>query len=235
MNYLYKWVKSVSVVLGILVPVQMYADQEIVITASVDNLLYCTSTDDSTCSTAYPASYNGVGVNRDASMNEFWTFESLIYFDVTAITGKTIKSAYLLLYPEILAGDPWDAYNHTYYAMYVVADLWDPSTVSEYSQPDHYTGYSVPFNVPTSTAGVELDVTYVVEQWADGFDNYGFYLKDEGGLHDYSYNYATMFGSIERSGSKPPKLIVTIEGGDSPVGNNSAIVASIITPLLLSE
>lgn len=235
MNYLYKWLKSVSVVVGILVPMQIYADQQIVLTASVDNLLYCTSTDDLTCSTAYPASYNGVGVNRDASMNEFWIFESLIYFDVTAITGKTIKSAQLVLYPEVLAGDPWEAYNNTYYAIYVVADLWNPSTVSEYSQPEHYTGYSVPFNVPTSTVGVELDVTYVVEQWAGGFHNYGFYLKDEGGIHDYSYTYATMFGSIERSGSKPPKLIITIEGNDGSEGGDNAAVTSIITSLLLLE
>ena len=53
--------------------------QQITITAGVDNMLYETSTDTSAEDTVYPSSYNGVGVNRDAYMNDYWVWESLIW------------------------------------------------------------------------------------------------------------------------------------------------------------
>jgi len=203
--------------------------QQITITAGVDNLLYETSTDYSTGDTVYPSSYNGVGVSRDSSMNEYWVWESLIWFDLRPVMGKTIQKAEVVLTPEVLAVD---AYGNTTYYLAVIADPWNGATVTMNNQPRIYTGWWAPFEVPTSTLPVRVDVTDPVKYWADGtYINYGFALKDNGSLHDYSYNYATFFGSIERPGTTPPQLIVEIEGNGEQ--SNVGVIPSVIVPLLL--
>ena len=137
-----------------------------------------------------------------------------------------------MLTPEVLAVD---AYGNTYYYLSVVADPWNGSTVTMNNQPRVYQGWWAPFNVPTSTVPIVLDVTDPVKYWSDStYVNYGFALKDNGGIHDYSYNYATFFGSIERTGTTSPILIVDFEG-DGDNGDGAAIVPSIIFPLLLQE
>ncbi|WP_294955991.1 DNRLRE domain-containing protein [Sulfurovum sp.] len=196
-----------------------------------DNLLYYASADESTGDTVYPASYNGVGKSRDYSMNEFWVYESIFWFDLSSINGKKIKSARLILSPAVLAGDPEDAYNNTYYEIRVVAELWDPRTVTINNAPAYYTGYYVPFNVPTSTVPVSLNVTDAVKYWADGtYPNYGFRLRDGGTyLPDRSFVWSTMFGSQEKKGTVPPELVVTIEDG------GGSVVSTVIVPLLLLQ
>jgi hypothetical protein len=229
MKKIFQKVRMAGVIFCLLVLPELTMGQRIVITAGVDNMLYETSTDSSSSDTVYSSSYNGVGTSRDASMNEYWVWESLIWFDLSPVMGKKIKKAEVELTPEVLAVD---AYGNTYYYLAVVADPWNGSTVTMNNQPRVYTGWWQPFDVPTSTIPIALDVTDPVKYWSDGtYVNYGFALKDNGGLHDYSYNYATFFGSIEKPGTTPPRLIVDFEGD----GNNDgvAIVPSIIIPLLL--
>ncbi len=209
-------------------PIFLSADQEFIFTASFDNLLYYASHSPSTGDTVYQDDRNGVGRDRDASMNEYWVWESLIWFDLSIIEGKVVKSAKLVLKPGELAHP--DAYYDTYYQVRVVYDWWNPYTVTSNNQPRVYSEYALPFDVPTTPVSISLDVTDPVKYWTDGtIDNYGFKLEDGGGLINGSYAYATMFDSIEIPGNSAPRLIVTIEGG----GN--VIVPTVIAPLLLLE
>lgn len=220
----------VGLVAILLIPIFVWSGQQITIVAGVDNLLYESSNDSSTSNTVYPSSYNGVGVSRDKSMNEYWVWESLIWFDLQSIMGKKINKAQLILTPEVLAGDPWDAYNDTYYYVSVVAEPWNTNTVTMNNQPLVYDGWWATFNVPTSTMPIFIDVTFAIKYLADGsYANYGFSLKDGGGIHDYSYLYATFFGSKEEPGTTPPRLIVEVEG------DGDAIVPAIIAPILLLD
>ena len=226
MKQQYKW----CVVIGFLLFTGVAAGETVTLTAGVDNLLYYASDDTSTGDTVYASSYNGVGTSRDSGMNEFWVWESLIWFDIRSVMGKTIKKAELVLTPEVLAVD---AYDNTYYYVAAVADPWNGNSVTSNNQPDIYTGWWVPFNVPTSTVPISLDVTDAVKYWADGtYPNYGFALKEHGGLHDYSYNYATFFGSIEYPGTTPPKLRIEVENGGGG-GGIPTVVPSVIVPMLL--
>jgi len=234
MKKIFQKVRMVGVVFCLLALPRVTMGQQIIITAGVDNLLYATSTDALAADTVYSSSYNGVGPNYEKGYLEskWWAYESLIWFDLSSIMGKKIIKAEIVLTPEVLAGDPVGAYDDIYYYIAVVADPWSGNTVTMNNEPEYYTGWKAPFNVPTSTVPIAIDVTYAITPMADGFSNYGFYLKDSSGYLDYTHLYATFFGSIERPGTTPPILIVDFEG-EGDTGDGVAIVPSIIFPLLL--
>ncbi len=230
MYLILKVVKKYCLTGLVLLPIILMADQTIEFIPTYDNLVVYEANDESKANIVYAESNNGIGNNFHYSDSNFWHYASLLWFDLSSLSGKTVKSASLILYPTTLAAPVTDAYNATYYELRAIADFWNPLTVTYNSRPDYYTGYYEPFNVPLSTVPVILDVFLPVNYWVNGdYPNYGFYMTD--GLNEYhSCNclYATFFGSLEGDINKIPKLVVTVEGNSM-----RSIVPTVISPLLL--
>ncbi len=231
MNFAPKVTKLIGLTFLTMLPVATMADQQVILVPAFDNMVIYASDDDTMQYTVYSQTNNGIGNNRFYLGYDyhFRHYASLIYFDLSALTGKTIVSAFLQLYPVELAGDPYQASQNTDYEVRVIADPWNPATVTYDNKPQYYTGYYQLFDVPRGIYPKIIDVTLPVQYWSDGtIPNYGFYSTD-------AYNsgtvcqcmYATFFGSKESGDStQTPRLVVTFKEG-------GALVPAIIGPLLL--
>ena len=180
---------------------------------NADNLVMASNADGTLADKAFPRAENGVGCNWQYStltgIQLFTCASSLIYFDVNAdISGKTVSSATLKLYPEILP-----ASYTTQYALWAIFDNWSEG-VTWNTQPQVYAG-SIRFNQPTSSLPLQIDVTTIVQNWANGtFNNFGFLLEDT------KYNFpfethlrASFFCSKEGvpGCTRPPELVITYQ------------------------
>ncbi len=192
----------------------------IVFDATVDNLIMESSVDESTANTVYAHSTeNSVGINH--SYYQFYNYvqaASLIFFDLTALVGKTVNKAYLYLYVTGLAGDPYGAAQRTDYAVYAISQGWNSSTVTWNNQPNIFNT-SLLFEVPlSSSAPTVIDVTTYVKQWMSGaWVNSGFKVMDayqEAQLCNCLD--ATIFGSIEGPAGKSPQLFMEVIADDNP-------------------
>ncbi len=236
MNSMFKVRKVIGVAVLAMMPVLVMADQEVIFTPMVDNLIMENGSDAQTANTVYPYSENSVGVVTSL-MGGFWSFvdsSSLIAFNLSPIADKTVVSAYLYLYPILLAVPGATAW--TKYKVSAIDKVWNTFTVTWNNQPTTFISYAKQFEVPvTSAVPVVLEVTNIVKSWMSGaWIDYGFMVEDlyHNGPYDISY-YATSFGALGGDSSKVPKLVVTIVE-DTPVPPPaSKFMPGIINILLL--
>ncbi len=230
MKKIFKVRRFIGIVLLIMIPASVIADQQVVLVPAFDNMVIYASDNSQMQYTVYSQTNNGIGNNRFYLGYDyhFRHYASLIQFDLSALEGRAIVSASLQLYPVELAGDPYQASQNTDYEVRVIADPWNTLTVTWNNKPQYYTGYRELFDVPTGTYPKVIDVTQPVQLWVDGtYPNYGFYMTDAYNSGTVGqYMYATFFGSQESDATKVPRLVVTVRGG-------GALVPAIITPLLL--
>ena len=180
--------------------------------ASYDNLLMFNSDDAAIANTVYSSSELGVGTNYYYRMDEGYNEirrASLLKFDVQSMIAlKTILEAKLILYQKILPGDFAGEFQ-----LAAIKSNWDPSTTTWNTRPNYYTSNSVSFAaLPTTEIALQLDVTAIVQNWANGtWAVYGFQLWEPKpvapGVESYQ---AVTFESLETTTniSRRPQLFL---------------------------
>ncbi|MFV2013995.1 MAG: fibronectin type III domain-containing protein [Candidatus Heimdallarchaeota archaeon] len=180
-------------------------------TVTLDNLLMSSSTNNAMRNTVYSISENSVGCNWVYSsitfIQDYVCAISLLYFAVDAdINGKTIISADLKLYPEILPA------SYTKYQVWAVFEPWN-SNVTWAILPLIHTGSAVVFNQPTSSLPSVINVTNIVQNWANGlYTNNGFLIEDVDIVPPYANSLrGTVYCSKEGipACTRQPELVVT--------------------------
>jgi len=133
---------------------------------------------------------------------------SLLQFQsMSAISGKTIISATLILTPSTLPG-----FNIDKYEAGALLGSWSPSSVTWNSCPK-YTPFSQSVaQAPASIAPVEFDLTAMVKSWVSGAStNYGVIIWD---INDVppsllgNYNYITYFALPGTATANEPNIQV---------------------------
>jgi LysM repeat protein len=145
--------------------------------ADFDNRMERSSLDPSVQVTVYQDGEIAVGTTYfvAGSTRSYVAVASALRFDdlETVISDKTIVSARLRLTPFEVA-EPGRVY-----AVYPFAQQWDPTTLTFATVPGFYSEPHQVFDSPL-TAGnpLEIDVTSIVQLWADGGSNHGIILLD---------------------------------------------------------
>jgi hypothetical protein len=221
--------KTVQFLLFFLFPVVMQADQDYVFKIRADNLIMASGSDTSIANTVYPNSKNSVGINHSYYMYyDYVAGASLLFFDLSAIAGRSVKKAYLYLYVTTLSGDPYGAANTTDYKISAISESWNTQTVTWNNQPHTTYLYEKKFEVPlSSSAPTVIEVTEIVKNWVSGtWVNYGFMAQDAYYQAQYcNCLYATNFGALGDSDSVLPRLFVTVE-------DNVPTTASTLMPVI---
>lgn len=113
---------------------------------------------------------------------------ALIQFDVEALDGMIIDVATLRLFS---LSSPWYLENG-HAEIYRAADAWDEATVTWNNQPaENKEIRLVEVLPPPSDVWAELNVTEIVQSWADGFENHGFFLGIPDGTPEGFVGYAS--------------------------------------------
>jgi hypothetical protein len=104
-------------------------------------------------------------------------FSCVLKFNLpTAVTGKTIIRAILVLTPICLAAEPWA----TKYTVVALASVWNTSTINFSNCPNFYTSPKIYFSPPLNNTPVYIDVSNIVKNWVSGnWVNNGFLILDE--------------------------------------------------------
>ena len=100
---------------------------------------------------------------------------SLLRFDASAVAGKTVLAAVLVMTPCALAPDSVASAG---YDVRALAGPWNPATVTFNTAPQLHVqgGWQLP--APTSYAPSVFDVTPIVRNWASGaWVNNGLYVR----------------------------------------------------------
>jgi hypothetical protein len=137
---------------------------------------------------------------------DFVDDRSVLFFNIQSmISGKTINRAILRLYPNQLALD----FNTTY-ELDAISQSWSPDSITWNTQP---LVCSSPYKVvppPTTLAApLEIDVTDMVQLWANGtWNNYGFVMYDTNFVFPYASPWrVTQFDSLKSTNvSRRPQL-----------------------------
>lgn len=184
--------------------------------ATADNMIVVSSLNVVIANNYYDKSVNGVGCNWSYSVlprtSAYDCSASLIYFDISSISGKNIISASLLLGVGML---PDDRPFYTYTVGAVFDDWYN--TVTWNTKPRTYIGSVRNFSKPrTTVTPLDINVTSIVARWASGiWNNYGFMLEDSNYKSpDTDSLRATSFCSLETCGGKPgyrPQLKIKYE------------------------
>ncbi|MBN1597567.1 MAG: DNRLRE domain-containing protein [Bacteroidales bacterium] len=171
------------------------------ILATLDNLMMYSSDDPNLANTNYKNASLGVGTNYiDGLYVDSWLVgSSSIFFDLmNLIEGRTIRKATLKLSVEYLPAD-----INTMYIVNPFAGSWNTNTITMNNAPNYYTSYSATEYPPvTSAIPWEVDITRIVQAWANGFiPNNGILIRDYNVSFPYYTAYrATQFYSIETAG-----------------------------------
>jgi len=86
-------------------------------------------------------------------------------FDTSALAGKTVVSAALVMWPCSLPPHPVDDAR---YAVWALASAWNPATVTFRNLPQIYTAGSWWVPAPTAAGAQAWDVTAIVKNWVAG-------------------------------------------------------------------
>jgi hypothetical protein len=182
---------------GLMLVVAMFASSSgraltTTVYAAIDNKVMISSANPSVEQTVYGGSDLGIGCYwelyyyDDLPYQSFLCARSLLWFDVGAlITGKTIQSAVLRVYPYLLPTD----FDTSYSAAPILGE-WHYDTVRWSNQPA--AGSAVDTSSPpvTTSLPMDFDVTAAVQDWADGTrTNLGFRLRD---VNDLVFPYDTI-------------------------------------------
>jgi hypothetical protein len=153
---------------------------------SVNNLLIESSVNPDPANTVYNSDlavgtnwifYWMAGYPDPIPWQDYVVFRTLLKFDTSSISGKTIKVATLRLYPYgELPG------RATQYALQALAQTWNGNTVTHnnFTTPLIYTAFYIQVPQPTTLASPwDINVKDMVQFWADGtWNNYGFIMYD---------------------------------------------------------
>jgi hypothetical protein len=182
--------------------------------ALIDNRLQNSSSIQSDANTVYPNGTLGVGTDFFYYIGgyEYLQVASLMKFNVqSTIAGKSILEAKLLLHEYILPADFIGIYR-----LAAISTSWNPSTVTWnifMNQMGHYAASAVNFRaIATTDIPLELDVTAIVQKWANGeYSNYGFQIWDPSPINPgYESYQVTDFQSLEvyYDSAQRPKLYI---------------------------
>ena len=189
------------------------AQQTATLTPQYDNLVLINSLNSATANTVYQTGELAVGCNWSyISTQEFVCGQSLVKFDTSSLSGRTIQSATLRLTVDY-AGVGF--YPRNWYVR-ALATNWNTNSVTwnVVSGMQYYTA-SATLVVPPTYAGqvMDIDVTNTVQSWANGtFNNYGFEFASSSYLFPYDTSFdAFAFFSAEDVAGDRPQLIVTYQ------------------------
>jgi len=174
-----------------------------------DNTLVYNTTDSNAKNTVFRTGDLSSGCNwaNGAFLSDFVCASSALLFDVQSqISGKTIVSAKLRLYPYILPADV-----NTTYAVSAFAASWSATAITFANQPQYYISGTVNVSPPVTTAiPLEFDIKTIVQNWANGtWANNGLLLRDANGVAPgYTAYRATSYYSTDNyvTASKRPQL-----------------------------
>jgi hypothetical protein len=134
----------------------------------------------------------------------------LMKFDVqSTITGKTILEAKLRLFQDNVPPDPRGRFR-----LNAIASSWSPSTVTwiKWLGMRFYGNGQVDFvALPSTATPIELDVTTIVQKWADGsFANHGLQIWEPAPVPVPSAEQAVIIQSLDqfRASDKRPQLLI---------------------------
>ncbi|MDQ3265249.1 MAG: DNRLRE domain-containing protein, partial [Myxococcota bacterium] len=100
---------------------------------------------------------------------------SLLRFDTSSLTGKTVLGATLTLWPGQLGTGPM---GDAYYAVFAMAAAWNPTTVTYNNLPARQSTGGWAVAAPTSAAPSVFTVTDIAQKWAQGvWGQHGFYVQ----------------------------------------------------------
>lgn len=171
---------------------------ELTVFATSDNTLGYSTDDPNVANMNYWDDNLGVGANyNDGVYWDSWlNWSSAIYFDLmNRIEGRDIERAILKLSVEMLPGD-WN----TQYKVNPFTNGWNTYTITMSNAPSYYTGFYVLKDPPvTSVIPYEIDITNIVQAWANGtINNNGILIHDNNVSFPYYTAYrTTIFCSLE--------------------------------------
>jgi len=97
---------------------------------------------------------------------------SLLQFNTSALAGRTVVAAWLVMTPCGLAPGPVSGSMPTVlnanYTAFALAGPWNPSTVTYNTMPQWYLASAPSSPAPTSSSGTVWNVTDIVRNWATG-------------------------------------------------------------------
>jgi hypothetical protein len=128
---------------------------------------------------------------------------SLVRFDAAAIAGKTITKADLSVYVRSLG-------SAGKLIVYPIVSSWSESTVTWARQPPTEATAVATVEVTTAVTYIEIDVTSVVQRWADGA------IADAGFLLTTVEPIKAGLDSKELVGGNPAKLTVSTSADTGP-------------------
>jgi hypothetical protein len=149
-----------------------------------DNLLMASSLGTDEANTVYQYSENAVGANwvyPDLYGYSYLVAATALRFDgiETVIAGRSIQCAILRLAPY---GDV--PMTGTTYVVNPMGQAWDPSALTYATTPNFHTNLEAvapgPWDADLNlVVSWDIDITPIVQAWANGLPNYGLLLRDK--------------------------------------------------------
>jgi hypothetical protein len=179
-----------------------------------DNLIMKSTWDSTVANKVYSTGELAVGTNWTTYLDPFGTFmqtyvraESVVQWDVSALSGKTIESATLTLNRQY--------YGTNQYNWWIVAlaSTWSTGTVTwntvNATTFQHYLANQLHLYAPTSNTTV-YDITPIVANWASGtFQNHGLWFSPDVSLMPGVDQLQAFAFYSRESGTLGPALTVT--------------------------
>jgi hypothetical protein len=193
------------------------AMQTITVYATADNGLIYSTEDDAAAQTVF--------ANGDLAVGCFWiagyAYDSWTCYSTAlrfalpdAVVGRPIEEATLRLQGYAGAED-----FLTQYRVAAFASSWSASTITFANQPQHWNAAQTYLYPPTLNP-IEIDVTGIVANWADGtWANHGLLLEDSSFVFpNYTANRVTFLYSMDYYdlASHRPQLVIRYDGAPLP-------------------
>lgn len=164
---------------------------------------------------------------------------TFIKFDLSGVDLRNVVSAKLRLYRYHLAGNgakplgvyritsPWQEGRGTYKPPSAAL----PGEITWLNQPDFDARTPSSFSsVDAKPVTIEVDVTWLIEAWASGFENHGLMLRPAGGSDGSSPEAMFGFHSREhKDAGTHPKLVLEMAGRTAVGGGAATQPGSAIT------
>jgi hypothetical protein len=198
----------------------------VTIFSEYDNCLYKSSTSTGPENTIYNNSDLAVGsIWQWWPAFEYWSYDwwaSALFFPISQVSGRTIKSAVLRLYPR---NDPDNvvADRSIKYEVRAYSSGWNPDTVTwntAIGLTTHAEGAQQAYPPLTATLPMEFDVTSIVRQWAsEAWPNQGFKLWMYNNNYGNPNNYFGTFRALsicsrevyDGNTNRRPQLVIDYE------------------------
>jgi hypothetical protein len=158
-------------------------------------------TDDAWINGNFPT--KNFGIATTLSVHNYGPKFSLVRFDAATIAGKTVNQANLVVFVRSLG-------SAGTLTVYPIVSSWNESTVTWARQPPTDATAIASVGLTTAPAAVEIDVTSVVQRWADGT------IPDAGFLLTTIESIKASLDSKELAGGHPARLTVSTSVDSGP-------------------